>query len=260
MIRTVLVALLMSAASANAATVAKPVEWSHEGTDFVGYLVYDKDADGKRPGILMVPNWMGANAAAVDKARAIAERGYVVLVADVYGKDVRPEDSKQASAAAGAMYADRPLLRARTQKALDMLRVNAADAPLDVDRIGAIGFCFGGATALELARSGADIDGVVTFHGALDTSMPAEAGQVKAPLLVLNGAADAYVTAEHIAGFQQEMHAAKADWVFVNFADAVHCFAEPDANAGPGCMYHERSAKRAYRMMDDFFAEAFAGD
>ncbi len=255
--RLLLIAAMFASPAAFAAMQARPVEWSHQDTEFQGYLVFDDEGE-RRPGVLMVPNWMGVNESAVDKAKQIAERGYVVLVADVYGRDVRPSDSSEAGAAAQKMYADRSVLRARTQKALDVLRQQVGSAPLDSGRIGAIGFCFGGATALELARSGADIGAVVTFHGALDTSMPAKDGNMEAALLVLNGAADSYVSAEHIAGFQQEMDDANADWTFVNFADAVHCFAEADANTPPGCVYHERSARRAYRMMDDFFAEAFA--
>ena len=160
--------------------------------------------------------------------------------------------------ASGSMYAQREVLRARAAKAVEVLRAQAGAAPLDAERIGAIGFCFGGTTVLELARSGFDIAGVVSFHGGLATSLPAQPGAVTAPVLVLNGANDTYVKAEEIEGFRGEMRAAGADWQFVDFAGAVHCFAEADANSGPGCQYHERSARRAYRMMDGFFAEQFA--
>ena len=122
--------------------------------------------------------------------------------------------------------------------------------------IGGIGFCFGGAIVLELARSGADVAGVVSFHGNLETTLPAKEGEVSASLLVLNGAADTYVPQAQITGFQDEMTAAGADWQFVNFSGAVHCFAEADANS-PGCMYDPRAAKRAYGMMEDFFDELF---
>ncbi len=250
--------LLCLASPGLAAVVDKPLSWSLDGTEFAGVLVYD-DAAKNQPGLLMVPNWMGVNASAADKARAIAAKGYVVLVADVYGKDVRPANADEAGKAAGAMYADRNVLRARAAAALEQLKAQATTTGMDSGKIGAIGFCFGGATVIELARSGRDdIRGVVSFHGALNTSMPAAEGAVKASVLALNGADDSYVSAEHITAFQNEMRAAKADWQFVNYAGAVHCFAEADANSGPGCQYHARSAQRAYRAMQDFFGERFA--
>jgi len=137
-----------------------------------------------------------------------------------------------------------------------VLTASADKAPLDVTQVGAIGFCFGGAVALDLARSGADIAGVVSFHGNLSTTLPAKAGEVKASLLVLNGADDTYVPAEQISTFQKEMTDANADWQFVNYSGAVHCFAEADANS-PGCLYQPLAAKRAYTAMESFFDERF---
>lgn len=249
------VALLFATAPAFAAMQAKPVEWTLDKTTFRGVLVYD-DAGAKRPGLVMVPDWKGVTDAAVDKAKHVAGKDYVVLVADVYGKDVRPKDDAAAMAQVKAMYADRPVLRARVAKALDVLKAQSGKSPLDVRHLGAVGYCFGGATVLELARSGADIAGVVTFHGGLDTSMPAQPGAVKASLLVLNGADDKS-TAGDIPAFEKEMNDAHADWQFVNFSGAVHCFALPTANTPPGCLYNERATMRGERMMRDFFAERF---
>ena len=252
------VALLITTAPAFAAMQAKPVEWTLDRTTFSGVLVYD-DTGAKRPGLVMVPDWKGVTDAAVDKAKHVAGKDYVLLVADVYGKDVRPKDDAAAMAQVKAMYADRRMLRARAAKALEVLKAQAGKAPLDARRLGAIGYCFGGATVLELARSGADIAGVVTFHGGLNTSMPAQPGAVKASLLVLNGADDKS-TAGDIPAFEQEMNSAHADWQFVNFSGAVHCFALPTANNPPGCLYNERATQRGERMMRDFFAERFAGE
>lgn len=201
---------------------------------------------------------MGVNDSAIEKAKGIAADGYVVLLADVYGTSLRPKNAAEAGAAAGAAYADRALLRKRVAAAVDLLKAQPASIPLQHDSIGAIGFCFGGATVLELARSGYELDAVVSFHGNLSTSAPAAASAVKANVLVLNGADDSYVKADEIAAFESEMRATGADWQFVNFGGAVHCFAEADANQAPGCLYHERSAKRAYRMMNAHFAEAFS--
>jgi dienelactone hydrolase len=204
----------------------------------------------------MVPNWMGVTDDAVERAKEIAGTDFVVLVADVYGKDVRPADAKAASEQTRKMYADRHTLRARALKALDVLRENAAKAPLDAGKLGAVGFCFGGATVLEMARAGADLAGVVSLHGGLSTDLPATATP-KASILVLNGAADSYVPAEEIAAFQAEMTKVDADWQFVNYAGAVHCFAEASAASPPGCVYHPVAAKRAFAALRGFFGERF---
>jgi dienelactone hydrolase len=250
--------LLLLSSSVFAKTQAKPVEWRVGAQAFSGVLVYDDATSAKRPGLVMVPDWKGVTDAAVATAGKIAGTRYVILVADVYGKGVRPKNDAQAMAQVKQLYAHRSVLRARADKALEVLKAQAGKAPLDVGRIGAIGFCFGGATALELARSGADIDGVVSFHGGLATSLPAKPGAVKASLLVLNGADDKGTTQEDIAGFQKEMDAAGVDWQFVNFSGAVHCFALENANSPPGCVYNARAAKRAFVMMDGFFDERFA--
>lgn len=256
-----LIALALCSLSLSVAAkpVAEPISWNQGGTDFDGYLIYDNAGKEKRPGLVMVPNWMGVNDEAIERAKVIAGDDYVVLLVDMYGRGVRPTTPDDAGKAAGAVYADRDALRGRINRALGVLEASAAKTPLDVDRIGGIGFCFGGAIVLELARSGAAVDGVVSFHGNLATPLPAEAGQVKAPVLVLNGADDSFVPAEQVAGFQKEMTDAGADWQFVNFGGAVHCFAEPSADGRviPGCKYHEPSSRRAYAMMGSFFDERF---
>ena len=233
----------------------RPVEWQLQGTTYSGVLVYDDAGDARRPGVVMVPNWRGVNASAVAKAEQIAGDDYVVLVADVYGKTVRPQDNDAAAAASKPLREDRNLLRARAAAALEALKAQAGKAPLDATHIAAVGFCFGGTTVLEMARAGMPLAGVVSLHGGLSTPAPAAAGSGKVPMLVLNGAADAGITAEDIANFGTEMDAAKADWQFVNFSGAVHCFAESDANSPPGCLYDPRAAKRAWKMMDNFLEE-----
>ncbi|MFY2762969.1 dienelactone hydrolase family protein [Arenimonas sp. MALMAid1274] len=255
--RTLLaLALFGLSAAASAKPVVELTSWQYGGVEFDGYLVYDDVSPDRRPGLLMVPNWMGVNDAAIEKAKQIAGDDYVVLLVDMYGRGARPANTDEAGKMAGAVYADRDALRGRINTALDAFKSLQPRTPLDDQRIGAIGFCFGGAVALDLARSGADIDGVVSFHGNLATSIPARAGEVKASLLVLNGADDSYVPAEQIATFQTEMTQAKADWQFVNYSGAVHCFAEADANS-PGCLYEPRAAKRAYAAMESFFDERF---
>ncbi|HLS83462.1 MAG TPA: dienelactone hydrolase family protein [Arenimonas sp.] len=250
-------ALAAVALPASAAPVTEPVAWRHGDTEFAGYLVYDDQGESKRPGLLMVPNWMGVTEEALERARAVAGQDYVVLVADLYGKDVRPADTDEALAAVRAVYAEPGTARARANAALDALRAAADRTPLDPDRLAAFGFCFGGGVVLELARSGADIAAAVSFHGSLGTQAPAEPGTIKARLLVLNGADDASVPPERVAAFQDEMRAAGADWTLVNFGNAVHCFAEPAANRPPNCLYNEQAAARAYGYFDLFLKEGF---
>ncbi|NIJ92189.1 dienelactone hydrolase [Xanthomonas campestris] len=252
----VLASLALPAA---AAMQAKPLEWTIGKDTFSGVLVYD-DADAgaaRRPGLVMVPNWRGVNDSAVTEARQLAGDDYVVLVADVYGKGRRPANDSEAGQFAGALKKDPQTLRARALKAVDVLKAQAGKAPLDASRIGAVGFCFGGTTVLELVRAGAQLAGVVSLHGGISTSSPAAAGSARTPLLVLNGADDKSVTKADIAAFETEMTAAGADWQFVNFSGAVHCFAEADANSPPGCLYNPRAATRAYRMLGNFFDERF---
>lgn len=257
---SVLCSATLWSAQAAAAIKVEPLEWTVEGTTFSGFLVYDKDQEGNRPGLVMVPNWMGVTGDSVENARRVAGDDYVVLVADVYGSQNRPRNAEEAAKISAALRNDRALLRTRALKAVEVLQGQAGKAPLDPARIGALGFCFGGTTVLELARSGAPLAGVVSLHGGLASPLPAAAGHtVKAPVLVLNGAADKAVGNEEIVGFGKEMDAAGADWQFVNFSGAVHCFAEAGAGHDPAsnCRYDERAARRAYTMLDSFFEERF---
>lgn len=240
--------ILSLALTAAAAPRADAVTYTYGGTTFSGYVVYDDASTSKRPGLVMVPNWMGINDTAIAKAKMIAGTRYVILLADMYGKDVRPKTQDEAQAAATAVYADRTVMRGRANAALDALK--ATTAPVDLTKLGAIGFCFGGSSVLELARSGTALDGVVSFHGGLSTEAPAT--KFNTPLLVINGAADTYVSAADITAFQAEV--VGADWQLVQMGGAVHCFTETEANS-PGCMYDAKVATRAYAMMNDFFDE-----
>lgn len=251
--------LIVISSVSTAAQRADKVSWTHGGKSFDGYLVWDDASKKVRPGLLMVPNWYGVNESAIKKAKTIAGKDYVVMLVDMYGSDVRPKNANEAGKAAGGVYADPAVLRGRITTALAQLKAVGKKAPVDTKNIGAIGFCFGGAVALDLARSGADIAGVASFHGNLSTKLPAsKAGDVKASVLVMNGADDTYVSTDSIAGFQKEMQDTKTDFQFVNFGGAVHCFAEPDeTTAGSGCVFHEPSYKRSMKMMHNLFAEKF---
>ena len=243
----------------HAAMIARPLDYEVGGKKMQSVLVYDDAVKTPRPGLVMAPDWMGMNDNQVALAKQIAGPDYVILVADVYGVDVRPKTAAEAGAAAKAMYAHRSDLRARINTALDQLKAQVGNAPLDGTHWGAIGFCFGGAVALDLARSGADIGGVATFHANLATDNPALARNIKAKVLVMHGADDTFESPEQIAGFQKEMRDANVDWQFLIYGGAVHCFAIPTADGSvPGCKYDARVAKRAYAQMHAFFGEVFA--
>ena len=251
-------ALCAVATSSFAAIKTRPVEWKVGNDTFSGHLVYDDAVKKKLPGLVMFPNWMGVTDLSLERAKAVAGDDYVVLVADVYGKSVRPKDAKEAGATVGKVYDDGGLrLRERANAAVAALKAQAGKAPLDVKRIGAFGFCFGGSVALELARSGAPVAGVVSFHGGLKRHLPQDGKAIPASVLVLNGANDSSVPEADISAFRKEMEAAKADWQFVDFGGAVHCFTQPESASPPNCVYNERASRRAFEMMDDFFDERF---
>jgi len=256
------VLIALPAAPAAATMREQPLEWKvGEGT-FSGVLVYDDASAAVRPGLVMVPNWMGVTDTAVARAKDVAGADYVVLVADVYGKGQRPADSAQAQAQVGKVYADGgTTVRERVAAAVATLKAQSGTAPVDASRIGAFGFCFGGGAVLELARTGADLAGVVSVHGDLGTYLPPSATGVRASVLVLNGADDTSVTDAHIAAFEKEMDGLGADWQFVNFSGARHCFSQPEnrpTDPKDNCRYDERASRRAFAMLRGFFQERFA--
>ncbi len=257
--RFLLVAMLCAcAASAQAAMVARNIDYDVDGKKMQSVLVYDDSVKTARPGLVMTPDWLGMNDSQVALGKQVAGKDYVVLVADVYGADVRPKNADEAGAAAKNMYAHRGDLRARINAALAQLKAQVGKAPLDGKHWGAFGYCFGGATTLDLARSGADVQGIVSFHGNLATDDPAMAKNIKAKVLALNGGDDKFVSDDSIVAFKKEMRDANVDWQFVSFGGAVHCFAIPSAKGEvPGCQYNERAAKRGYALMHSFFAETF---
>ncbi|TAM60158.1 MAG: dienelactone hydrolase family protein [Rhodanobacter sp.] len=254
-------ALLLAgfAFAVQAKMVHRPVEWSLDGTRFHSVLVYDDATSAKRPGLVMVPNWYGVNDAAVKKADMIAGRDYVILLTDMYGAGVRPQqgNAAQARAAVKPLYGHRALMRRRVDEALAQLRAQASSAPIDTRRLAAIGFCFGGSAVLDLARSGADVAAVVSFHGGLATDNPALAKNIKARVLAMNGADDKS-TMPDADNFMDEMRRSPADWQFVVLGHAVHCFTEVGENSA-GCRYDARAAARSYRLMHDWLDHAFAG-
>ncbi len=257
--RTTSLALLLSVLvlpAAEAAPVRKPVAYTLDGASYEGVLLFDDAVKGTRPGLLLVPNWLGINEENLAQAAEIAGRRYVVFVADVYGKETRPASQPEAGKAAGALKANRAELRKRTAKALEVFRGLGKQAAVDAGKVGAIGFCFGGTAVLELAKAGADVGGVISFHGGLDAPSPTGT-KPKARILALHGADDPTVSAADLQAFKEDLRKAKADWTLVEFGGAVHSFTDRKANTPGRSMYDPKVAARSYEMMGNFFSETF---
>jgi len=236
-----------------AALKTQLVEYKQGDALLEGYLSYDDSFTGKRPGILVVHEWKGLNDYAKMRADMLAKLGYVAFAADIYGKGIRPQTVADAGAMAGKYKADRPLLRARVNAALDVLKSNLL---VDTAKLAAIGYCFGGTAVLELARSGADVKGIVSFHGGLSSPTPQDAKNIKGRILALHGAADPFVKADEVAAFEKEMADAKVNYRLIKYPGAMHGFTNPDnKNVPPGALYNEAADKASWIEMKKFFKE-----
>jgi dienelactone hydrolase len=256
--RNPLIWCFLTAALVNvrAELVSQSVEYREGGVVLEGYAIHDNSVRGKRPGVLIVHQWKGLGDYEKKRAEMLARLGYNVFAVDIYGKGIRPATPQTASAEAAKYKENRPLLRARVRAGLDVLKQHELTDPR---RVAAIGYCFGGTTVLELARSGADLAGVVSFHGGLGSPTPAAASQIKAKILVLHGADDPFVPAAEVAAFEDEMRRGGVDWQLVAYGGAVHSFT--DWNAGSdnsaGAAYNEKADARSWEAMKQFFAELF---
>ena len=251
-----LVALLVAVAPSQARVVKQTVEYEIAGKEYQGYLAFDDAVKGKRPGVLIVHQWMGLTDNERMRAEMLAGMGYTAFALDVYGKGVRPANAGEASQEAGKYYGDRGLFRERLNAGLAVLK---AREDVDPWNVAAIGYCFGGGGVLELARSGAELAGVVSFHGSLDTPNPEDAKNVKGKVLVCHGAADPYVKPEAVRGFVEEMEAAKVDYQLIMYAGAVHAFTQTGAGDDPskGVAYNAAADRRSWKHMQGFFGEIF---
>ena len=226
-----------------------PITYGHDGTELEGYVAHDAAANEPRPGILVVHDWLGVGPTVEMRAQMLARLGYVAFAADIYGADTRPTH-ETAPALTRQYYGDLPLMRARVQAAYDTL----VELPqVDETRIAVIGYCFGGSAAIEFARTGADIKGVVSFHGRLITHDPSDADAIRAKLLILTGGSDPVVTDENLHDFQDELRAVPdLDWQTVVYSGAPHAFTVPGQN------YRPLADARSWRAQLDFFDEIFA--
>jgi dienelactone hydrolase len=248
--------LALAAATARGEVVTKTVEYRQGDTVLEGYLAYDNAGPAKKPGVVIFHQWMGLTGYEKKRAEQLAALGYVAFAADLYGKGVRPANPKDAAAEAGKYRANRPLLRARAQAALAALR---QQPNVQGEKVAAIGYCFGGGAALELARSGADVLGTVSFHGSLDTPTPQDAKNIRGKILVLHGADDPNVPRAAVLALEDEMTKGGVNWEVVLYSGAVHAFTQPEAgnDKSKGVAYDAQADRRSWARMKEFFGEIF---
>lgn len=248
-------ALLACAFALRAEIKTETIQYKDGDTTLEGYLAYDTAVTGKRPGVLVVHQWLGLTDYEKMRCEMLAKLGYVAFAADVYGKGVRPANTSEAGAQAGKYKSNRAMLRQRVNAGLDWLRHYEL---VDANRIAAIGYCFGGTAVIELARSGADLKGVVSFHGGLDSPKPEDGRNIKCKVLALAGADDPFESEKDLLAFESEMRAANVDWQLVKYGGAVHSFTQPSADGSMnGAKYNERADHRSWEAMRQFFAELF---
>lgn len=252
-----LVTLLFSM-SANAKIKTEVLEYKDGDTVLEGALVYDEALLKKKkklPAVVVVHNWMGVNDYVQMRAEQLAKLGYMALVADIYGKGIRPKGPAEAGPLSGKYKAgDRKDMRSRATAAFNVL---ASDKRVNTNKISAMGYCFGGTVALEMARIGLPLAGVISFHGGLTAVKPDDAKNIKSPVLILHGAIDPYVPVAEVNQFQKELNDAKVNYEFVAYSGAVHAFTEKAAgdDITKGAAYHAQADKKSFEAMKSFLAE-----
>lgn len=234
----------------------QPLTYADGATKLAGYVARPAAIKGKVPGVVVIHQWMGVTDHERKVSDNLAELGFVALAADIYGEGVRPKDTAEAGKLAGSFKGDRALYRRRIAAAIETLK---AQKGVDAGRVAVIGFCFGGTGALEAARAGLPVKGVVSFHGGLDVPAGYTAVPITTKVLVCHGADDPFVPAKDVAAFQDEMRQAKADYVFVAYAGAVHSFTQKEAgnDNSKGAAYNEAAHRRSWQHMKDLFQEIF---
>ncbi|MCY2932177.1 MAG: dienelactone hydrolase family protein [Planctomycetota bacterium] len=244
------------AGAARAEVKMDAIEYKDGQTALEGVLAYDEAAKDARPLVLVVHEWWGLNDYAKTRAKQLAGMGYVAFAVDMYGKGVVTADPKRAAELAGPLRKDRAMMRRRIASALEAVKGNAR---VDATRVAAIGYCFGGTVVLELARSGAPVAGVVSFHGGLESPAPADAANIKGKVLVCTGADDKSVPMTQVAAFAEEMRAGKVDYQIQIYGHAVHAFTNPASGNDPSknVAYNEKADRRSWEAMKAFLGELF---
>lgn len=251
----ILMGIFMASGEAVADIRTEMVDYkAADGVVMQGYVAYQTGVKTKRPGILIVHDWMGLRGLTQEKADKLAEKGYVAFAVDIYGKGVRPADRVEASQFATKYKNDRTLLRAHIRAAYDKL---AAMRQVDASKIIVIGYCFGGTTALELARSGAPLAGTVSFHGGLANPNPQDAKNIHGRVLILHGADDPFVPPQEVEEFKKEMQDAGVDMKFIAYPGAVHSFTNPEAgnDNSKGMAYNANADKKSWTEFQNFLQE-----
>ena len=236
---------LAISASVQAAVTSQTIDYSSNGQSFEGLLVSPDGPAQKRPLVLLVHNWMGITAETQKQAARFAELGYVVFAADVYGKGIRPQNAKEAGVQATIYKSDRTLFRQRLNLALE----TALQQPgVNTGKVAVIGYCFGGTGALELARSGAELQASISFHGGLDSQNPADGKNITGQVLALHGADDPYESAEDLAAFQAEMQANNVSYQLIQYPGAVHSFTDVGAGTdnSKGAAYNAAADQQSF--------------
>ncbi len=253
---TLAAAVVLSASNLNAKIVTESVEYKDGSTVLEGFIAYDDELKGKRPGVIIVHQWMGLKDYEKMRAEQIAKLGYVAFAIDIYGKGVRPGNAEEAGKQATVYRSDRKLMRGRAKAGLDFFKKMKN---VDSSQIAAMGYCFGGGVVLELARSGADIIGTVSFHGNYDTPNPDDAKRIKGRVLAIHGADDPYITPQSVVSLQNELRKAQVDYQIVIYGGAVHAFTDPSAGNDPskGAAYNKKADERSWEDMRRFFKEIF---
>ena len=223
---------------------------------YEGYLAEPKNSKSLLPAILLVHNWMGITDETKKQVHRFAELGYIVMAADIYGKGQRPKDQKEATKFATTYKTDRKLYREHLNSALDRL---LAEKNVNKSKIAAAGYCFGGTGAIELARSGAGLLGVISFHGGLDSPFPEDGKNIKGKILALHGALDPFVAQNDVSAFEVEMKTYSIDYQLVKYGNTVHSFTEKAAgnDISKGAAYSESSDRRSFEAAQDFLKEIF---
>lgn len=250
---------VLAAGLASGEVKTKTIEYQHEGEALEGYLAWDDAVPGPKPGILVVHEWWGLNDYARRRARDLAALGYVGFAVDMYGKGKVTEHPKEAGEWAKTITSNVEAWRARAHTGLEVLK---AQEGVDPARLAAIGYCFGGATVLQLAYAGEDLAGVVSFHGSLPVASEEDGKRIQCPILVCHGASDAFIPDDRIAQFRNALEAAKADWQMAVYGGAVHSFTNPDADrmGVAGVKYDEDADRRSWADMQQFLDEVFEAE
>lgn len=233
----------------------RPIPYEHNGTQLEAMLVYDDSWQTAMPGVMVCHAWAGRGAFEIEKARAIAEEGYAAFAVDLYGKGVLGKSKDENMALMTPFMEDRAMLQGRLKVAL---KAFGDQEVVDEKRIAAIGFCFGGLCALDMARSGADVVAVASFHGLFNASGNSSGKKIKAKVLALHGNDDPMVPHAQVMALADELTAAGADWQIHMYGRTMHAFTNPEANdPGFGTVYNETADRRAWQALDNFLEEIF---